>query len=66
MPGIPDETILVWDGALTEAECEEIIQLFEDSEHYEGNLVSNGRIVVGESWLGGPRNSNCIEIANSW
>lgn len=61
MPGVPDESILVWDGALTEDECEEIIQLFEDSEHYEGNLVSNGRIVVGESCFVGPT----VLIANS-
>ena len=48
MPGMPDETIMVWDGALTEDECEDIINLFEDSDHYQGNLVSKGKIVVGE------------------
>ena len=46
VPGAPDETILVWDGALTDAQCEHIIDVFEDSDHYVGNLVSNGKIVV--------------------
>jgi hypothetical protein len=46
-PGTPDQSILVWDGALSEDECHDIIELFEDSEHYTGNLVSNGKIVVG-------------------
>ena len=46
VPGAPDETILVWDDALTEAQCTNIIEVFEDSDHYVGNLVSNGKIVV--------------------
>jgi len=49
VPGAPDETILVWDDAMTEAQCADIIDVFEDSEHYVGNLVSNGKIVVDHS-----------------
>jgi hypothetical protein len=38
----------VWDGALSPAECTELIELFEASpeQHIDGNLLSYGKSVV--------------------
>ena len=40
-----DPSIQVWDGALTERQCEDIIYLFERSPLYMGNMYSNGQII---------------------
>lgn len=45
-PWGPDKAIQVWDDALTEDECEDIISLFERSELFQGNVVSNGQCVA--------------------
>ncbi|EKX36086.1 hypothetical protein GUITHDRAFT_117754 [Guillardia theta CCMP2712] len=44
--GTEDQTIQVWDGALSSHQCEKIIEMFERSDHYEGNLISEGKIIV--------------------
>ena len=46
--GLPDRSILIADGALSEAQCADIIALFERSseQHFEGTLLSNGRLHV--------------------
>ena len=44
--GLPDRSILVADGALSEAQCAGIVALFERSELFEGTLLSDGRLHV--------------------
>jgi hypothetical protein len=43
---IADAAIQVTDAMLTEAECAAIIDLFEASELFQGNVVSNGQVIV--------------------
>lgn len=45
MPGL-DRSIGVWDGALSKEQCESMIELFNNSQIYEGNLYRNGQIVI--------------------
>ena len=40
------DAIGVYDGALSEAQCAAIISLFERSELFQGNLLSNGKVVM--------------------
>ncbi len=37
---------MVWDNALTQTQCDDVIALFERSEHFEGNLMKDGKIHV--------------------
>lgn len=41
----PDRAIQVYDGAMTEAECADVVALFERSDLFQGNVVSNGQCV---------------------
>lgn len=42
----PDKSIQVWDGGLSYEQCSEIIELFEESDHYDGNVMSDGKVIV--------------------
>jgi hypothetical protein len=42
----PDRTIKVWDNALTASQCQGIVDLFERSDHFEGNVYSQGQLYV--------------------
>ncbi len=41
-----DRAIQVWDDALTTDQCSRIVELFENSNHYEGNILRNGELVI--------------------
>jgi hypothetical protein len=41
-----DKAIFVTDDLLTEEQCSEIINLFENSALHEGNLLSGGKIII--------------------
>jgi hypothetical protein len=45
-PPARDRAISVTDGALTRAQCAAIVELFEASELYEGNVLQGGKITV--------------------
>lgn len=47
-PVVVDRSIGVWDGALSAAECAELVALFDASpeQHIDGNLLSYGKSIV--------------------
>ena len=57
-----DNSIGVWDGALSNAECDEIIALFEASPEmmFEGNLLSYGKVVVDHNYKKASRSATTV------
>ena len=44
--GQPDRAVQVFEGAFSAAQCASIVALFERSQLFQGNLISNGRVHV--------------------
>jgi len=45
-----DPSIMQWDGVFSRAQCEAMVELFEASPQFDGNLFSNGRVQVNHAF----------------
>ena len=41
-----DNFIKVFDGALSQAQCRQLVHLFENSPHYVGNIIRDGQVII--------------------
>jgi len=46
VPGQPDRAVQVFDGAFSAQQCADVVALFEASQLFQGNLISNGKVHV--------------------
>jgi hypothetical protein len=46
LPPPVDNAIQVWDGAMTPQQCDEIIELFNNSKLFRGNTLSGGKAII--------------------
>jgi len=49
-PPARDPAIVVVDDVLSRAQCEALVSIFEASEHFEGNLYSDGQVKVNHAF----------------
>jgi 2OG-Fe(II) oxygenase superfamily len=47
--GKPDQSVQVFDGAFSAQQCASVVELFERSPLFQGNLISNGKVHVDTS-----------------